>query len=137
MVALNSTYNKNKFFKTIDYWSRDMLNFDFSEKGLRIVSPPNFVHNFSRKMFLILNSVNWPNRMPDSFYFLRYWSVSVLQLFVNQVVTSQIFNQAVFLHHQKVMAKLKYLENEKKFCVVLTESVPSKSLLQNFIKISL
>ena len=27
----------------LDYWSRDMLNFNFSEKGLELVSPPNFV----------------------------------------------------------------------------------------------
>ena len=25
-------YNKNKFYKTLDYWSRDILNFDFLEK---------------------------------------------------------------------------------------------------------
>ena len=31
-----------------------MLNFDFLGKGLGIVSPPHFVHNFSRKMFLML-----------------------------------------------------------------------------------
>ena len=29
-----------------------MLNFNFFKKGLRIVSPPHFVYNFSRKMFL-------------------------------------------------------------------------------------
>ena len=28
-----------------------MLNFEFLEKGLRIVSPPHFMYNFSRKMF--------------------------------------------------------------------------------------
>ena len=31
-----------------------MLNFDFLEKGPGIVPSPNFVHNFSRKMFLAL-----------------------------------------------------------------------------------
>ena len=31
-----------------------MLNFDFLEKGLRIVSPPHFVYDFSRKIFLKL-----------------------------------------------------------------------------------
>ena len=30
----------------LDYLSRDMLNFDL-EKGLKIVSPPHFVYNFS------------------------------------------------------------------------------------------
>ena len=38
-----------------------MLNFDFLEKGQGIVSPPHFVYDFSRKMFLVLDSINWPN----------------------------------------------------------------------------
>ena len=33
--------------------SRDMLNLDFLEKGLGIVSPPHFMYDFSRKMFSI------------------------------------------------------------------------------------
>ena len=42
--------------------------------------------------------------IPDLLYFLRYWLIYVLQLFVNQVVTSSILNQsylsnqAAFLH---------------------------------------
>ena len=35
-----------------------MLNFDFLEKGLGRVSPPQFVYDFLRKMFLILYSIN-------------------------------------------------------------------------------
>ena len=38
-----------------------MLSFDFSEQGLGIVSPPHFVYDFSRKMLLMLNSINRPN----------------------------------------------------------------------------
>ena len=38
--------------------SRDMLNFLILEKSLGIVSPPHFVYDFLRKMFLILCSVN-------------------------------------------------------------------------------
>ena len=53
--------NENKLYKTSDYWSWDMLNFHFSEKGLGLVSPPHFVYDFSRKMFLMLHSINWPN----------------------------------------------------------------------------
>ena len=45
---------KNKLYKTLDHWSRDMLNLDFLEKGLKIVSPSHFVYDFSRKMFLLL-----------------------------------------------------------------------------------
>ena len=33
-----------------------MLNFNFSEKGLGLVSPPHFVYDFSIKMFLIVHS---------------------------------------------------------------------------------
>ena len=35
-----------------------MLNLDFSEKGLGIVSPAHFEYDFSRKMFLMLHSIN-------------------------------------------------------------------------------
>ena len=67
-----------------------MLNFDFSNKGLGIVSPANFVYDFSTKKFLILYSINWLISLPGWLYFLRYWTIYVLKLFVNQVVTSWI-----------------------------------------------
>ena len=35
-----------------------MFNFDFLEKGQGIVSPQHFVYDFSRKMFLVLDSIN-------------------------------------------------------------------------------
>ena len=37
-----------------------MPNVNFSEKGLGLVSPPHFVYDLSRKMFLILQSINGP-----------------------------------------------------------------------------
>ena len=40
-----------KMCKSLDCWSIDMLNFDFLEKSLGIVSPSYFVFDFSRKMF--------------------------------------------------------------------------------------
>ena len=47
-------------YKTLDYGLllRDMSNIDFWGKGLRIVSSPHFVYDFSRKMFLTLDSIN-------------------------------------------------------------------------------
>ena len=58
--------------------------------------------------------------LPDCFYFLRYWAICVLQLFVNQVVTSKkikinlILLIKPFLYmHKKSRQNLKYLENEK------------------------
>ena len=38
-----------------------MLNFDFLDKGPRIVPPANFVNDFLTKMFLMLYFINWPN----------------------------------------------------------------------------
>ena len=35
-----------------------MLNFDFLDKGLVIVSPAHFVYDFSTKMFLMSYSIN-------------------------------------------------------------------------------
>ena len=59
---LNLACNKNKLYKTLYYyWFRDMLSIDFLEKGLVIVSPPYSEHDFSRKIFLMLYSINWPN----------------------------------------------------------------------------
>ena len=52
-MALNFAF---KLYKTLDYWSRDMLNFDFLEKGQGIVFPSIFVYDFSKKekMFCVL-----------------------------------------------------------------------------------
>ena len=36
------------------FLSRNLLNFDFLEKGLSIVSPPHFVYDFLRTFFLML-----------------------------------------------------------------------------------
>ena len=38
-----------------------MLNFDFLDKGVGIVSPAHFVYDFSTKMFLMLGSINSPS----------------------------------------------------------------------------
>ena len=59
-IVLNLGYNKNKLYKTLDYWSWDILNFDFFEKSKGIVFPPHFVYDFPRKIFLMPYSTNWP-----------------------------------------------------------------------------
>ena len=38
-----------------------MLNCDFLEMGLQIVSPLHFAYDFSIKIFLMLYSINLPN----------------------------------------------------------------------------
>ena len=65
-----------------------MLNFDFSEKGLGIVYPPRFVYDFSRKIFLFYILLIDQISLSGCLYFEKYWAICVLQLFINQVVTS-------------------------------------------------
>ena len=38
-----------------------MLDFNFSEKGLRLDYPPHFDYDSLRKMFPMLHSINLPN----------------------------------------------------------------------------
>ena len=38
-----------------------MINFNFPEKGLKPDPPSHFVDDFSRKMVLMLHSINLPN----------------------------------------------------------------------------
>ena len=90
-IALNLAYNKSKLYKTVDYWSRDILTFDFLEKDQGIVSPPHFVYDFSRKMFLVLYSINWANFI--------VWLSLVLE------ILGSMCNQDVFLHDQKFKLK--------------------------------
>ena len=78
-VALSSAYIKNRLYKSLDYRSIDMLNFDFLEKGLGIVSPAHFVYNFSRKMFFMSCSINWPN--------LIIWLTLLLEILGNTCIT--------------------------------------------------
>ena len=59
LIAVSLGYNKNKLHKSLIYWSRDMLNFNFQEKGLGLNSPPHFVDDFSIKMFLNKNFIVW------------------------------------------------------------------------------
>ena len=74
--ALNLGYNKNKLYKTLDYWSRDILKLDSLQKGLGIASPTHFVH-VSRKTFL-LYSINWP-------YFIE-WFPLLLEILDNMCI---------------------------------------------------
>ena len=98
-------------YTTLDYWSRDMPNFNFPEKGLGLVCPPHFADDFSRKLFLIFSHyilLTDQISLSDSLYFSRYWAICALQLFFNQAVTFCYMTK-------KSRQKLKSLENEKSF----------------------
>ena len=84
-IVFNFAYIKNKLYKVLDYWSKDTLNFDFIEKGLWIASPPHFVYDFSRKIFLKLYSINWPNFIA--------WLALLLEILMNMYIA--IVNQVL------------------------------------------
>ena len=81
-------YNINKLCKTLSYWSGDIFHFDFLEKCLGIVSPPHLVCYFWTKSFSCCILLTDQVSLPDCLYFLKYWAICVLQLLVNQAVTS-------------------------------------------------
>ena len=99
-----------------------MLNFNFWEKGLGLVSPPHSAYDFSRKMFFMLPPINWPNFIVR----LRL----LLEILCNMCITivcqrgcdvikfesNLIFRIKSFFYMNKMLRqKLKYLENEKSF----------------------
>ena len=96
-MAFNLAYNKSKMCKTLDYWSREKFNIDFLEEGPGIVSPPHFVYDFSRKMFLILYSINWSNLTVWLPLLLDILGICIFQLFLFQVVTSCFKIKLIFL----------------------------------------
>ena len=84
-----SKYSETKLQTTRFYL---MLSFFRKiKRGLELVSLPHFPHNFWINIFLLLCSIDWPNYfLSGCLYFVRYWTICVLQLLVNQVVTSWI-----------------------------------------------
>ena len=113
---------KNELNKNSDRWSRDMLNFRFSEKGLGLVSPPHFVYGFTKKMFFMLYSLHWPNFIAWVPLFLKIFGNTCITIIclpgcdVINVEINLIFLIKPFCYKtEKSRQKLKYLENEKSF----------------------
>ena len=98
-----------------------MTHFDSLEKGLEIVSPSNFVIDFSRKMFFMLYYINWPN--------VIVWLSLLFQILANMCITicfqgcdvidfeiDIIFLIKLFFYMtKKSRQKFKYLQNEMSF----------------------
>ena len=64
-----------------------MLNSNFPEKSLGLVSPPHFVYDFFFKKKLSIYILLTDHiSLSDFLYFSIYWVTCVLQLFVNQAV---------------------------------------------------
>ena len=83
-IAFKLAYSQDKLFKTLHYWFRDMLNLDFLvwEEFLQHI----LCMIFRQKCpfyILLTDQIS----LSGCLYFLRYWTIYVFQLFVNQVVT--------------------------------------------------
>ena len=97
------------------------FNFDFLDKGLGIVSPAHFVHEFSTKMLLMLYSTNWPNFIAwlpllleilgNMCIAIVYPGCDVMDFEINLIFLIEPF----FLYDQKSRQNLKYLKKEKSF----------------------
>ena len=105
-----------------DHRSRDMLNFKFLWKDLEIVSLLYFVCDFSRKIFLILHSMNWPDFI--------VWLPLLLEILGNMCIAIVCFSgcdvinfeiklvcliKPFFYMIKKLRKRFKYLENKKRF----------------------
>ena len=94
--------------QTLDYWFRYMLNFD-----LGVVSPPHFVYDFLRKMFVIIlltdqNFIVFTCWDIWQYVYSNYWPA------VSTVVTSKFLKlsdlsyEAAFLHDQTKKSRRKF-----------------------------
>ena len=99
-----------------------MINFNFSGKGLGLVSLPHSVYDYSRKMFHVLHSINSPNFivwLPLLLEILGNMYITIVSLpgcDVVKVETNLIFLNKPFCYMtKKSRQKFRYLENKKSF----------------------
>ena len=116
-----------KLNQTLDYWPRDMLNFNLSIKGLGLVSPPHFAHYFSRKIFLMLHSINWPNFIVPLHLLLEIFGnmCVVIVCFpgwdvINFEINLIFLIKTFWYMTKKSRQKRKYLQNENSFLGEIT-----------------
>ena len=65
------------------------------KRSLELVSLPHFLHNFWRKIFLPLHSINWRSFNVWLPLLCEILGICLLQLFVNQILTSWILKLAL------------------------------------------
>ena len=111
-----------KLDKTLNYWSRDIHNSEFLDKGLGIVFQTHFVYDFSRKIFLLLNSIKRPNFivwLPLLFEILANICIAIVCYpgcdAINFEILSFVIIKPFFYMTKKSRQKYKNLDNEKSF----------------------
>ena len=114
-----SKYIETKFQTTCFY---PILTFLKSKKSLELIFEKKYFSSYILLIDISNNIVlSFIVRLP-LLYFLGYWAISILQFFVNQVVTSWISKLTLSFWWsrfscmtKKSWQKLKYFENEKGF----------------------
>ena len=114
---------------------------------MELVSLSQFLHNFWMKIFLLLYSINW-RRFFVWLLLLReilgnmcvatvcWQACDVMKFGINLIFLTKLF----FLHGQKVMIKVKYLENKKSFLdeiksiFVILKELSMKQITQIFLE---
>ena len=111
----------NKLYKTLDYWSRDILNFGFLEKSLGMSYPPHFVYDFQERCFscyilLIGQNIAWlPWLLVEilvnmCIVIICFPGCDVINFEINHILLIKPF---LFLYMSKnSRQKFKYLQNE-------------------------
>ena len=105
---INLPCNKNKLYKTLDYWSKNMLNFNFWEKGMGLVSPSHF---FQEKCFSCY--ILWTAQIHCLIAFTSrdiglyvFYNCFLTRLWRHKIWNKPyLFNQAVLIYDQKVKPK--------------------------------
>ena len=92
------------------------------KRGLELVSLPHFLHNFWRKIFPLLCSINWLNFitwLPLHCEILGNMCIAIICRpgydIMNFEVKLIFLIKPFYLHDQDFVTKTKYLENEKSF----------------------
>ena len=84
---------QNKLQTTCFYLTWSFLPHMKVKRGMELISPADFAHDFCRKIFLWLHSISWPNSLPGCFYLLDTWEY----LYGNCLLTSFWYpNQPLF-----------------------------------------
>ena len=119
-IALNLAHYENKLYQTSGYCSRNMFHLVSLDKGLRILFPPHFVYDFSRKMFLMLYYINWPNFIVRFSLLLETLGNVYCNCLFPRLLRHKFWNiilliKTFFYMTKKSRQKFKYLENKKRF----------------------
>ena len=131
---LNLPCNKNKLYKTLDYWSKNMLNFNFWEKGLGLVSPSHFFQEKCFSCYILWNDqihclIAFTSRGIGLYVF---YNCFLTRLWRHKIWNKPyLFNQAVLIYDQKAKPKTSIFWERKAFSITFKGLSVAKSCLRH------